>query len=408
MAQKRDWIKTQYAGVRYREHPTRKHNRVPDRYFAIRYKIAGKPKEEGLGWASDGWNPLKASNLRGELLENQRRGEGPTSLEQKRGIANKKQQEQQEAEKKKITFKKASEIFLSWAKLNKRDWCHDESRLKHYSHLINDKLLTEITTADIEQVKTHCQEKGLSPASVKHCLTLIRAIYNHCIRLDLFQGTNPTKNVKMPQKDNRRLRFLTFDESELLLDALWERSLDVHDQALLSLHTGLRAGEIFALRWDHVDFENNIINILGSREGETKSGFSRQAYMTERVEGMLLRRYQDKQKGLIFESRVGGQHRDISDTFRRTVKALKFNEGVEDPRQQVCFHSLRHTFASWLALQGEALLTIKELMGHKTIEMTMRYAHLIPDQKRAAVDKLGQRSNGKVVSMEEARQRKTG
>jgi integrase len=74
--------------------------------------------------------------------------------------------------------------------------------------------------------------------------------------------------------------------------------------------------------------------------------------------------------------------------FLRLAEKLKLNKDVTDPRQKACFHTLRHTFASWLALQGETLLTIKELMGHKTITMTMRYAHLIPDQKRRAVEKL--------------------
>lgn len=61
-----------------------------------------------------------------------------------------------------------------------------------------------------------------------------------------------------------------------------------------------------------------------------------------------------------------------------------FNKGVEDPRQRVVFHTLRHTFASWLAIQGTPILTIKELLGHKTLAMTGRYAHLIPDMKRRA------------------------
>ncbi len=67
---------------------------------------------------------------------------------------------------------------------------------------------------------------------------------------------------------------------------------------------------------------------------------------------------------------------------------MEFNSGVTDPRQRVCFHTLRHTFASWLAIQGEPLLAINELLGHKTLVMTMMYAHLMPDQKRRAVERL--------------------
>jgi len=86
----------------------------------------------------------------------------------------------------------------------------------------------------------------------------------------------------------------------------------------------------------------------------------------------------------VFLSSKGGRVLEVSDSYSRVVERLGFNEGIKDRRYKITFHSLRHTFASWLALQGEALLTIKELLGHKTLEMTLRYAHLMPDQKRAA------------------------
>jgi site-specific recombinase XerD len=67
---------------------------------------------------------------------------------------------------------------------------------------------------------------------------------------------------------------------------------------------------------------------------------------------------------------------------------LGFNDGVEDTRYRVVFHTLRHTFGSWLAIRGESLQTIKELMGHRRISQTQRYAHLSPDMKRQAVEGL--------------------
>jgi hypothetical protein len=85
MAEK--WIKTQFLGVRYRESNTKKHNGKPDRYFTIRYKLDGILKEEGLGWASNDWNAQKASLTRSELIKNQRVGEGPSTLTEKRQLA---------------------------------------------------------------------------------------------------------------------------------------------------------------------------------------------------------------------------------------------------------------------------------------------------------------------------------
>src|SRR5512139_3863433 len=83
------------------------------------------------------------------------------------------------------------------------------------------------------------------------------------------------------------------------------------------------------------------------------------------------------------------------------VAGRLFNKGVKDRRQQVTFHTLRHTFASWLALQGESLMTIRELLGHKSFAMTQRYAHLMPDEKKKATLKLEQafnKKNAEIVS----------
>ena len=80
------WTKTQFPGVRYREHPGRKHNGKPDRYFAIRYKVFGKAKEEALGWSSQGWNAQKVSLQRSELINNQKKGDGPVTLKEKKDI----------------------------------------------------------------------------------------------------------------------------------------------------------------------------------------------------------------------------------------------------------------------------------------------------------------------------------
>jgi len=99
---------------------------------------------------------------------------------------------------------------------------------------------------------------------------------------------------------------------------------------------------------------------------------------------MLQKRNPPNPNDYIFKNKNGEKIETISQSFARSVNRLKFNEGVGDRLQMVTFHTLRHTFASWLAMQGESLVTIRELMGHKSFEMTKRYAHLIPDHKKAA------------------------
>ena len=96
-----------------------------------------------------------------------------------------------------------------------------------------------------------------------------------------------------------------------------------------------------------------------------------------------------KPEEYIFKNKKdGGKIKEISNAYWRAIDKLGFNTDSIDPAQKVVFHTLRHTFASWLAIQGTPIYTIKELMGHKTLAMTERYAHLLPDHKKEAIDKM--------------------
>ncbi len=107
----------------------------------------------------------------------------------------------------------------------------------------------------------------------------------------------------------------------------------------------------------------------------------------------------------IFTDSDGRKIKEVSDSFDRVVNRLGFNDGVTDPRQRVVFHSLRHTFASWLAIQGTPIFTIAKLMGHKSISMSERYSHLSPDHKRDAINGLEAtlKKHGKVLRIRKAR-----
>lgn len=211
-------------------------------------------------------------------------------------------------------------------------------------------------------------------------------MFNKAISWELFSGENPIKKVKLPKLSNRRERFLSHEEADRLLEELKKVSKTTHDEALLSLHSGLRFNEIASLTWGDIDFTHLIISLT------EKGGGRRQVFMTLEVKIMLEGRRPEiiDPKLLVFPSRKGEKQNGASNAFERAAKRLGLNSGNEDAKQKVVFHTLRHTFASWLAIQGTPILTIKELMGHRSIEMTMRYAHLIPDQKRDAIKALAQ------------------
>jgi integrase len=110
--------------------------------------------------------------------------------------------------------------------------------------------------------------------------------------------------------------------------------------------------------------------------------------MTKDIKKMLKNRIPEDGSAYIFTDKDGEKIKEVSNAFQRIIDRLGFNDGVDDSRQRVVFHTCRHTFASWLAIEGTPLYTIAKLMGHKSISMSERYAHLSPDHKKDAVNGL--------------------
>jgi integrase len=214
----------------------------------------------------------------------------------------------------------------------------------------------------------------------------------------LWADQNPIKGVKMPKINNRRVRFLTHKEADALLQEIRKVSQQVWEYSLLSLHTGMRADECFSLLWGHIDYDQDMIHVA-----DPKGGPSRDVYLTKKVREMLQAKKEGSKADFVFRATHGGKIPEVSKTFLRTVKKMGFNDSITDRRQRVIFHTLRHTFASWLAIQGTPILEIKELLGHTTLAMTERYAHLIPDQKRESVRRMEEafnQANGKEENSE--------
>ncbi len=171
----------------------------------------------------------------------------------------------------------------------------------------------------------------------------------------------------------------------MLLDALKKSSQQVYEIALTSLHCGLRAGELFSLTWGAVDLNHGLITLL-----DTKSGRTRILSMTDDVKALLTKREQKERDCFIFPARHGGKMGKISNSFTRAVENAGLNSGITDRRQRVTFHTLRHTFASWLVMEGVSLYEVKELLGHASLTMTERYSHLSPDRNRRAARIMGE------------------
>ena len=409
------WKGTNFKGVRYYEHQTRKHGVGKDKYFAIRYQRDGKRIEEGIGWTSEldpkdkkHWTAEKAAVVLAELKEAARGLEkGPTRLREKRHIEDNRKEaektEQERLEKEAITFGAFfNDTYLPQANADKkpRSVTREEGLYgKWIKNVIGHVPMKDITSLHLEKVKSNMAKKVVkevklssgikitkeirqSPRSIEYALAIIRQVFNTAKRLGVHGGESPTSQVKAPKVDNGRMRFLTRSEATALLSSLKKKSDDVHDMTLLSLHVGLRFGEIASLTWQDVDLNKGILTIRDAKAG------SRFAFLTEQAVEMFRNRQQGEPSDYVFHGRKGKLDR-ISITFARTVHELKLNDGIDDIRLQICFHSCRHSYASWMIEQGQDLYTVQKLLGHKTNVMTQRYAHLSENRLKDAARALG-------------------
>ena len=387
------WV-TAARGVRYYEHKTRKHGIMPDRNYVVYFRRDGKPFFEKIGWASEGWTLEKVLDTLHELKANYRTGSGPSTLQEKR----EQEQARKEAErikaeqldKESMTFSSLFEIYLKQQQSDgKKSWQEEQRFFKNWIQpVIGNLRLLDIAPIHFERIKLNMKAGskrkdwgGLSARSIFYCLAVCRQVFNYGRKQDHFHGDNPVCKVKKPVADNRRMRFLTHQEAQILLDEIRVHSVLTYRITLISLHCGLRFGEIAGLTWQDLNFQDDTILIRNPKNGQT-----RVAFLTDAVKAMFLEIEPGKAGDFVFQN-TGKNERmsQIPDTFMKAVNKVGLNDSIEDSRLKVVFHSCRHSFASWLVADGTDLFQVRELMGHKSIAMTARYSHLSPDTLRKAV-----------------------
>jgi len=404
------WNRTPYPGVRFREHGSRRHSGKPDRYFSIRYYINYKDCEEGLGWASEGWNAEKAHGVLSRIKKNIKTGSGPQSLAALRAEGDTlREAKAQEVRRLSVQGMTISDFlthhYMPEAKRSKRTWRDDDGRVRkiipHLGHLP----LAAVTRNDIRAFLDFLRQEGAAESTALHYMAVLRRAYNMARVTEIegvaiFSGQSPLEGVALPKPKNARERFLSYEEADALVEAARASGQpDLHAAIVLGVNTGMRLGEILRLEWVDVDITHGVITV---REEQSRKPGGK-VFINADVEVVLrerliaatgvedgtaseIRRIPGR---LVLSPPKGGKERSsLTHRFAELVVQLGFNVHVEDARHKVVFHTLRHTFASWLAIAGTDIYRIKTLMRHKTITMTMRYAHLIPDATRAAVHNL--------------------
>lgn len=262
--------------------------------------------------------------------------------------------------------------------------------LNHIAPKFKNVPLNQIKAVDLEDFKQELiTHKKLAPKTVKHILSLVGAVYHKLIKWDLYQGSIPTTNLIMPKVENERLRFLTADEANDVLNSLKARNPKWWAIAAISLYSGLRLNEVLSLAWGDINIEQGIMDVrFGKR-------VRRQAFMADEIKALFHSMERGTPSELVFKSTRGEKisSSTASEAFSAVVDNLGLNDGIEDTLHHISFHSLRHTFASWMAMAGVEISRLMRLMGHKTITQTLRYSHLYPDTMRSSIQAISLMAN---------------
>lgn len=280
-----------------------------------------------------------------------------------------------------LSLDEAWNSYLSTRDLSYSNYYRDQNRYtNHLQQYWHGKKLESIKTADIIAYRQHLLNKGLNGQTVKLCLSQLRKTMRRAKMFGIYNGEIPY--FEMPKVDSVRYRYLEKIEAKMLMSELKGLSELWHCIAVLALNTGMRAGEIFSLRGENINFFQKTI-ILGN----SKSGKQRFIPLNETAYKILLENKKEKDS-LIFHQVANPKvpFLKVSKVYRKAVANCGLNFGITDNRNKVVFHTLRHTFASWLVQEGVPIYIVSDLLGHGSVKITERYAHLAPNQGRDAVN----------------------
>lgn len=356
---------TKFSGVFYRESIT---NDKLDKTYYIRYKDKNnKDKEIKIGKYSEGFRENYCNQLRNEIITKQRIGEEPPAA-----TRNKK--------KKILSIETISENYFSEKKEGGYKGT-DESNYKNY-------ILPYFKTLDFENIskndiqifsnqlkktKSLIKKELISDKTINNILNFLKTLIKYAFKNDYIKN-DFSKYIQLLEIDNARERFLTKDEIKLLFD------YSKDDETLyllfkLALNTGARLATLLNIHKKDIDFTHDLLTLKDFKNNSTYK-----AFLTDDLKALLEKRVNSlKPNDKLF----------ISNPERRLRAKLDelFNKDIDDNdrKNKIVFHSLRHTFASHLAINGTPIFTIQKLMNHKDIRMTLRYAKLSPDSGREAV-----------------------
>lgn len=354
-------IKTKFTGVYYRETVT---NDRPDKTYYITFKNEqNKMQELKIGKFSEGIREQYCNLKRNELITKLRLGEEVHIKHRQRD---------------KIFLQDiAEEYFKTRADTDSKN--KDlSSYKKHLLSYFKDIDLSTIAKKDIQEFKRIKLETPLAPKTVNNIQALLGTIIKFGINEELLKN-DISKFIKKDTVDNDRERFLTIDEIKKLYKAV-EDDKRLYLFCKLSLTTGARLASTMNISQKDIDFTHKILTLK-----DFKNNTTYKAFLNDDVVNFLREYIIELETEKLFDI----NETTIQSPLREIFNKL-FNQKLtkNDRKNRVVLHTLRHTFASHLAINGTPIFTIQKLMNHKDIKMTLRYAKLADNSGRGEVNNL--------------------
>lgn len=299
-----------------------------------------------------------------------------------------------------VTFEELADIYEDWARINKRSWRSDISRLKVMRACFGSKFINQLTVQDAERLKKMIINAGAKLSTVNRYVTTFSRILNLAVEWGYLRE-NPCRGIrKYSEEHYRRTRVLSRDEEERLYKTIKEELFKalkafpwrareyerLKSMLTVFLHTGLRRKELFNLEWKDVDFKNSQLYIR-----ETKTARSRYIPLNSTAYNELMKLYPTRSdEGTAFKNpRTGKKYVDIKRSFNTLCETAK----IKDFR----LHDLRRTFGTRLLESGCDIVTVQHLLGHRDIRTTMIYTMTNQQEKRNAVALLDNQEDPKLA-----------
>lgn len=275
-------------------------------------------------------------------------------------------------------FTELADQYDAWAIRQRAYHTSKKYFIAHLREHFGACFVKNLTVQMIEEYQSKMLEEGKAKATVNRHVACLKHMLTKAVEWEMVQEgvLQKIRKVKMIPEQNQRLRFLSEEECQQVVIAC---SPHLKPIVITALNTGMRKEEILSLRWDkHIDLRHGFILL-----DKTKNDERREIPINDAVSATLQSLVRRIDSPYVFTDSAGQRFWDVKKGFQSACQRA----GIKD----FTFHDLRHTFASHLIMAGVDLPTVRELLGHKTLTMTLRYAHLAPSHKAQAVSVLPKR-----------------